>query len=456
MLKLLLKLWWTQKRRDFKWMRFFGEVYFFGLFLAISIIATVGAKENTDANTPATTFEMVATMIAVIFIIPDFINKLVTKHDVTVMDHYLKSRPIPERDWNRFLLVTNLFNFWNWAIPLCLLPFCLLFLPWAAMLPAFLLFFAVSMVNGVAITAFRRAKGWHAKWPVPVAVFMWSVMATIYALLVGVMPWGLHVAGFLALCASAVAMFYSYLSELRRYDESQARASRAPLLRASSLFALEYTSVFRSKRLRSAVLIIPFVFVLNVYLNTLNELTFVFYIWLMFVVFSPSMMLGQWFFGVEGNFFDGLWTKPVDIGQILRNKFWFCALLNAVALLLVVPVVWLAGISPWLLVATWLFVAGLCNLSLMPTALISSRIDLFQSAFFNYQGASMAINLYGMIILVPMAVFCLCAWMLQPLVASLVLGGLGILGFALYRVVIAWIVRTYIRRRYECFERYRN
>ena len=33
MLKLLLKLWADQKRRDFKWGRFLGEAYFFVLFM---------------------------------------------------------------------------------------------------------------------------------------------------------------------------------------------------------------------------------------------------------------------------------------------------------------------------------------------------------------------------------------------------------------------------------------
>ena len=457
MLKLLLKLWAQQKRRDFKWMRLFGEVYFFALFLIISATVTYAVWEETGEQTLDASMGMTITIVAVCTILPDFISKLFTKHDETVMDHYLKSRPIPERSWNRFLLTMNLFSFWNWAIPLCLVPFCVLFLPWYLSLLAFLIFLTVSMVNGVAITAFRRAKGWHAKWPVLVAIPIWHVIAVVYTLLAAIMPWWLHTVGFLLLCVGAGAVFYDYLCDLRRYDESQARASRAPLLSASSLFAMEYTSVFRSKRLRSAVLILPLVFVMNVYMNSINQdMGVMFYFMLMFEVFAPSMMIGQWVFGIEGNYFDGLWTKPVDISQILRNKFWFCALLNAVAVLLVVPVVWIADVSPWLFVATWLFVAGLCNLSMMPTALISSRIDLFQSAFFNYQGASMAINLYGMVVLVPIALYCVCTWFLSPVVAALVLGGLGILGFALYRVVIAWIARAYIRRRYICFERYRQ
>ena len=451
-MKILLKLWADQKRRDFKWGRFLGEAYFFALFTFVSIIITYAVYEETGSTEGA---EVAVPFIAVAIILPDFLNKLVMKHDETVMDHYLKSKPISERVWNRFLLVTNLFSFWNWAMPMLLLPFCVLFLPWTLVLPSFLLLLAVSMVGGVARTALSKAKGWTNKWPVLVAMVIWLIVAMMYALAAIIMPWGIHLVGFILLCIGAIAVFYNYLCDLRRYDESQAKAGRL-FLGASSLFSMEYISVLRSKRLRVAVLVLPLVFVFNTYTQLVNGLNVVFYSMLLFEIFAPSMMLGQWVFGIEGNYFDGLWSKPLDIREILRNKFWFYAALNAVATLLVVPVLWLSDLSPWVLGAAWLFTAGFANLTLMPTALISSRIELFQSAFFNYQGASLAINVYGLIVLVPIAIFCVCAWLLSPMMCALVLAGIGLVGFALHWVVINKLADAYERRRYTCFERYRN
>ena len=451
-MKILLKLWADQKRRDFKWGRFLGEAYFFALFTFVSIIITYAVYEETGSTEGA---EVAVPFIAVAIILPDFLNKLVMKHDETVMDHYLKSKPISNRVWNRFLLVTNLFSFWNWAMPMLLLPFCVLFLPWTLVLPSFLLLLAVSMVGGVARTALSKAKGWTNKWPVLVAMVIWLIVAMMYALAAIIMPWGIHLVGFILLCIGAIAVFYNYLCDLRRYDESQAKAGRL-FLGASSLFSMEYISVLRSKRLRVAVLVLPLVFVFNTYTQLVNGLNVVFYSMLLFEIFSPSMMLGQWVFGIEGNYFDGLWSKPLDIREILRNKFWFYAALNAVATLLVVPVLWLSDLSPWVLGAAWLFTAGFANLTLMPTALISSRIELFQSAFFNYQGASLAINVYGLIVLVPIAIFCVCTWLLSPMMCALVLAGIGLVGFALHWIVINKIADAYERRRYTCFERYRN
>ena len=420
--------------------------------MIISVIITFATYEDIGAEGA----ESIVPFMAACIIIPDFLHKLLMKHDETVMDHYLKSKPIPERIWNRFLLVTNLVNFWNWVIPILLLPFCLVFLKWTAILPSFLLLLTVSMVGGVAITALRRAKGWTNKWPVLVAMAVWALFAFVYSLLAFILPWGVHIVGFFLLGFGAVAVFYNYLCELHRYDESQAKVDRLFLTGSTSLFSMEYIGVMRSKRLRVGVLVLPLIFVFNSYTQVNLEQNFTFYMMLMFAIFAPSMMLGQWVFGIEGNYFDGLWTKPVDIRTILKNKFWFFSLLNILPTLLVLPLVWIADLSPWLLPVTWLFTAGLANLTLMPTALISSRIEMFQSAFFNYQGASLAINLYGLAVIIPLAAYCACLSLLPLTTALIVLAAAGILGFALHHVVIGWITRKYEQNRYKNFERYRQ
>ena len=452
MLKLLIKLWADQKRRNFKWGRFFGQTYFFVLIMIISVIFTFATYEDVGDESA----EIVVPFLAACIIIPDFLHKLLMKHDETVMDHYLKSKPIPERSWNRFLLITNLVNFWNWFIPILFLPFYLVFLKWTVMFPSFLLLVAVSMVGGVAITAFRRAKGWTNKWPVLVAMAIWALFAFMYSLLAFLLPWGLHMVGFFLLCLGAVAVFYSYLCELHRYDESQSKAGKLFLTGASSLFSMEYIGVLRSKRLRMATLILPVVFVFNTYSLVSQEEDFMLYMMLMFAIFTPSMMLGQWVFGIEGNYFDGLWTKPVNIRTILKNKFRFFSLLNIFPTLLILPLIWMADLSPWLLVVTWLFTAGLANLTLMPTALISSRIELFQSAFFNYQGASLAVYIYGMIAIIPLAVYVVCLSLLPLTTAMIVLAAAGIVGFSLHQAVINIIASKYEKNRYKNFERYRS
>ena len=72
MLKLLLRLWADQKRRDFKWGRFFGQLYFFVLFFIISTAVTVAVHDETgDIENVAG----VVSFIAVSIIVPDFLHK---------------------------------------------------------------------------------------------------------------------------------------------------------------------------------------------------------------------------------------------------------------------------------------------------------------------------------------------------------------------------------------------
>ncbi len=323
MVKLLLQLWTEQKRRNFKWGRFLGQAYFFFLFLMLSFAVTMVFSDSISSMKG---IERIVGFLAISIIVPDFINKLLVKHDETVMDHYLKSRPIPEKAWNKFLLITNVVNFWNWALPICLLPFCIIFLPWWAILPSMLLFVGVSMVGGVAITAFRRARSFSDKWPVPVAMLIWLLIAGAYAVLAVLTPWWFYIVGFLMLCVGAVAVFYDYLCGLRRYEESHASARRLFFSGSLSLFSMEYVSVLRSKRLRLGVIILPLIFVYNAYVQSFHTIGVMFEMMFCIAVFSPSLMLGQWVFGIEGNYMDGLWTKPVSILHILQNKFFYVAI----------------------------------------------------------------------------------------------------------------------------------
>ena len=50
-------------------------------------------------------------------LIPDIIMKMVMKRDITAMDDYVKSRPVPEKIWNKFLLTTNPVSYTHLADP---------------------------------------------------------------------------------------------------------------------------------------------------------------------------------------------------------------------------------------------------------------------------------------------------------------------------------------------------
>lgn len=58
-------------------------------------------------------------------ILPDFITKLLLKDDSAIMDNYLKTRPVKEETWNKFVMISTFFDFFNlsWSLPLAVFLF---------------------------------------------------------------------------------------------------------------------------------------------------------------------------------------------------------------------------------------------------------------------------------------------------------------------------------------------
>ena len=90
-------------------------------------------------------------------LILDIIMKMVMMRDITAMDDYVKSRPVPEKIWNKFLLTTNLVSFWNYVLPVLTLPVFIYLLPASEAVASFFLFLEFSFVNGIYITCYRKA-----------------------------------------------------------------------------------------------------------------------------------------------------------------------------------------------------------------------------------------------------------------------------------------------------------
>ena len=105
-----------------------------------------------------------------------------------------------------------------------------------------------------------------------------------------------------------------------------------------------------------------------------------------------------------------------------------------------------------MLVATFFFCASV-NIIMMPTCLFSKRIDLFSSAFFNYQGANMAINLYGFVILIPMGIYgALMLCLNNTYIAEAIVASLGIIALLLHRVVLKSLAKRFMSIRYKRME----
>ena len=458
MLKILLKLWWIQKKRTFDWKR----MGFF-IYMMLCIIVGLGAGYSQAGGELGKLFtkggmERIIVPLVVMFSPMEILMKFLLKTDAAGMDDYLRTKPIPQGTWNRFLLVLNLMDYLNWFIPIMILGLSFLLMNTGYALLAFGLSLTLNIADGLMITGLRKAQGWEYKLP------LWLMLLFYYCLSV---PFMLFFMSWLGAIGSAMAWFlitlgfgvtvYAYLCYVRHYNEQQSQQSKVGRIGGTSLFSMEYISLLRSKRLRTAEILILTILTLQAYLQGMptsgdTELNDISGIYIFMSIMFSSIVLGQWVFSIEANFFHGLMTKPISVFDMLWRKFCFFLLLNMTAMLLLVPGIFLGNWHFTRLLSIFIFCAGI-NILYMPTCLFSKRIDLFSSAFFNYQGASLSVNVYGFVILIPIAIYvCIIFFIENPLLRDGITAILGLIMLSLSRPIIRRVAQRFMAIKYKRME----
>lgn len=160
-------------------------------------------------------------------------------------------------------------------------------------------------------------------------------------------------------------------------------------------------------------------------------------------------------FALEGNYFDGLWTRPVSIERLLLHKYYTAAPLAVGSFLLLLPTYFLFNTNLFILVSSMLFSIGFANLVMLTYCFRTKAMDIFASGFMNTQGTDFSASSFAIAFTVMLGPMLLIN-VLPENVYCILLSALGIVGFAVHRYFIAWIARRYEVNRYKHFERYRS
>ncbi len=464
MFKELLSLWLTQKQRAFSW-----RTFFVGLFLALYFVGIVvgtyfGVRESLAEFKPPFELAAIVPLMAVAIIPADLLIKIFWRHSPVEMDDYIRTRPVTHKTWTLFILFDTCMGGLQWLLPCCMAFVVAIFLPlWTAPV-VLLLALSCSIVNALFQNCWRRAPGNQWTLPLVPSYMLWLLLA-----------YGIAVACMFAVSSSSSSLWLSsslllflnvgaakallwYFGRLRNHNEEQHLPvhTTARSLGDVSLWSIEWVQILRSKRLRVSVITIAVVFILNTYLQQqtasqqLNGLN----IMLLFGIGFPSIILAQWVFGIEANFFSGVWTKPWSVQDILRRKYYFFCALCAIMALLILPCVIFMGMSFWIWISTFLFACGVLVLPFMATCLYSSRMDLFASAFFNYQGGNKQLNIFSFVMFIPIGIYFAAYFLLPQPWSHLAVSALGIIGFMLHRPYIHFVSTRWFTRRYDIMERW--
>lgn len=458
MLRLLLRLWWLQQRRDFRWQEAIGGIYIVMLYVVVGIAFfmgyTDGGGELFEDGVPAT----LSAGVVLGTLLPDMVLKMLMKRDMTAMDDYLKSRPLPEKTWNKFLLLTNLVSFWNYVLPFLMLPVLIWLLSVPQALGCFLLLLAYSYVDGCYVTCYRKTADWMLRWPL---ILGWAGMCGAlagYMLLFAWLPSWLFSLGVLGLALVVAGVLVCYLYHLKNYGEVRHKASRFHSFSHTTLYGVQYVGLLRAKRVRNMVIMMVAIFYFDALLVAFSDMSEVGHdplsVYAVGVILLPSTVLSQCTFGVEANYFQGLLTKPIAISQLLRNSYYFYLSISAVMTLL--SVVFLFA-SDNVSVASLL--AGFCmaivvNLCYLPTCLYSPRLEIFSNTAFGGKKGKVQVNFLGFVFLIPTGLLAGVYYLWGEQVWQVACMVLAILALALHRRVICWVARIFYARRYQRMEKY--
>lgn len=394
-LKSLARLQYRQFRRGQKG-GIAGFIILLVYFWLLEFVMFVLLKEKVSF-TP-----LIAALACMSAIIPDFFLKLLFVRDRTVMDAFLKTRPVPQEQWIRFLLVSQCWNMANLMMPIALVPACFLFLPFVPGLVVFLALYAFSVFGGILVMLIKHRGPYQTEKAVSTAAVR------------------------------------------------SVRPDAIP-----PILGLQVKSLLRSKRLRTGMIWLSAFFLLEYVLMSIGSSNRLADFYLFGFFFMAAMNGPQFGLGIEAGFISAIWTRPIPIERILRNKFWVSGMISGLGLLICLPIGLWVG-TPWYVPISYaLFSFGFGALLMLLDAYNCVPFDLFGKTFFNYQGSkgTYKANTFIVMILV-MGLGIALPRLLPDWLAHLVLAALGLLGVAFHRPFFRYVERKFLARKHDYLEKY--
>lgn len=461
MLKLLLSLRHIQWRRNFSWRKFLVVLYLVGVMLMMIVAMLFVSRDLLADQLSELPLGALSVALILMLALPDFILKLMWNTDAVVMDDFLRTKPVPSRVWNRFIAIVLAADPWNLLMPMFMALMGAFLLPAGVAVLAVVATLVQTLMLSWLVADIHKAPDINHSLPLWVGAVVYYLGMTGLGIFLAMMAEMFHLPGspltelvlFIVLDIVLTGLLYLYFCRMRAYDEHEQHANSVRSVGDVTLFSTEYLSVWRSKRFRVPMIMFIILFLLQSYTfphDDINRMNIALY----FLLSWPSLFLGQWVFGIEGNYFHGLWTKPYSVEQLLLNKYKFFILLTLGMAVLLIPAIFFMGLRPTTLLALILFLGCGQNLLMMPTCLFSTRLDLFTSSFFNYQGANMRITIYSLICFIPLAIYAICTLALPPLWGDAVMAAIGLAALAVHRPCIRKLAQKWKDNRYENMERY--
>lgn len=338
-------------------------------------------------------------------LICDFLLKLVIQHDNTVMDPFMKTRPVSMNRWEAFLTISQFWKESNIEMPLAMLPAFFMFFPFKTALILLVSSYLLSVFGGILVMIIKHRGNYQPE---------------------------------------------KSVSAGRRHNVRQSRFGYT--------FGLQSKSYARSKRLKTSSILLAVIFFFQFVSYSFLEESYSFTnIYLFGFIFMLTLIFPQYGLSVEAGYWSCLWTKPVSVSRLLLDKFRLCIALGLAAAFACLPICILSKSPVTTPFAYALFSSGFGIPMLMSDAYKCQEFDLFGKTFFNYQGAESTFKgsvILGTFLLMGMGIAL--PALLPRWIAEGILAALGIAGIVFSKPYFKWVERKFLADKYKYMSKFKK
>ena len=160
MLRLLLQLWWTQKKRTFDWKKLGFLVYFFLCFMAVIGAFLWGFGTNFSQILHERALQSIVVPLAMSVIPICLMSMFMMKIEENGMDNAIKSRPFTKLTWGKFIIVSNIIDYWTAFPPILITLIACFIMPFGYALLAFVLAYIISTTVALFVTSVRLSNSY--------------------------------------------------------------------------------------------------------------------------------------------------------------------------------------------------------------------------------------------------------------------------------------------------------
>lgn len=401
--KSLAKLSFYQTKRSKSKSEIFRFVFIFVFFWILEVI---GYFMMMDKNITIPINIIISSCL--LLAIPDFILKLIFVHSDTVMNAFLKTRPITQEMWNKHLAISQFWKLSNLEIPMILLPVCFFYMPLSIGICVWITTYLLSVFGGFLVNIIKR-RGTYQKERATKA------------------------------------------NHLRNTNS----------VRGKNIFGIQIRSLFRSKRLRNQMIVMMIVFVFNAFTQSINprmaDMTTMKNITILMFIALFQMVPTQFGFGIESNFFNGIWTKPLTIRRLLCDKYRFCMIIGGICSIFCIPFCFFSDLQILSIISYFLYSTGFGGLIMLIDPYKCVPFEMFGNVFFNYQGSSSAykISVLGGIIVI-LGIGVAAFYFLPEWIVQISISALGIICLCIHKHYFKWVENNFLKNRYKYMEKYKK